>query len=87
MSTKKLGGIILFLLGTFLLPLAFSHTAYSQEEISRGDVVSGTVPPNSHRIYYLSETLQKGSTFTISAKIQKGLYGTLYLQRGSERLF
>jgi len=87
MSTKKPVCIIFFLLGTFLLPLTFSHTVYSQEEISRGDVVSGTVPPNSHRIYYLSETLQKGSTFTISAKIQKGLYGMLYLQRGPERLF
>jgi hypothetical protein len=87
MSMKKHVCIILLLLVTFLLPLTFSHTVYSQETVSMGQVVSDTIPPNSYKVYYLSETLQKGSMFNIYGKIQEGMYGTLYLQRGSERLF
>lgn len=79
--------IIIPMLTVLLLSLAFSFPVHSDQAISKGQLVSDTIPSDSHKEYYLSEELPKGSVFTICIKVNKGIYGTFYLQRGTELVF
>lgn len=78
---------IMILLAIILLFLSLSPSAHSEQTINRGQMVSDTVPSNSHKVYSLSEQLPKGCIFSIWFRVNEGGYGLVALQKGTETVF
>jgi hypothetical protein len=79
--------VVISLLALTLLILASSPSVHSEQTISRGQVVSDSIPSNSYKVYDLSEQLPKGCIFMMYFKVDVGSYGYVNLQRGAETAF
>lgn len=79
--------VVISLLAMTLLILALSPTVHSEQTISRGQVVSDSIPSNGYKVYDLSEQLPKGCIFMMYFKVDVGSYGYVNLQRGTETAF
>ena len=75
------------MLALTLLILALSPSVHSEQTISRGQVVSDSIPSNGYKVYDLSEQLPKGCIFMMYFKVDVGSYGYVNLQRGTETGF
>ena len=71
------------LLGIICVLLLLSGPVKAQGTISKGQVVTDSIPKGQTKIYYLSETFTRGTLIILSVKRVSG-EGTFRLMRGSE---
>jgi hypothetical protein len=86
-ETVSVKETLILILTMLILIVAFVphiHSDQTDQTISRCQLVSDIIPPNSHKVYNLSEGLTKASVFTMWFKVNSGGYSYVYLQRGTE---